>query len=100
MSTRRQHQISRPRSKRSPTSSTRRRSETTLARGAGRVLPPPFGDEIARSVCSVCWAEWLQQQIRVINHYGLRPALKEDREKLYDITREYFGLPQESAKKS
>jgi len=25
--------------------------------------------------------------------------LKEDREKLYEITREYFGLPQESAKK-
>ena len=59
---------------------------------AGRVLPPPLGDEIARSVCAVCWAEWLQQQIRVINHYALRPALKEDREKLYDITREFFGL--------
>jgi Fe-S cluster biosynthesis and repair protein YggX len=60
--------------------------------GAGRVLPGEFGEEIARNVCAVCWAEWLQQQIRVINHYGLRPALKEDREKLYDITREYFGL--------
>jgi Fe-S cluster biosynthesis and repair protein YggX len=60
--------------------------------GAGRVLPGELGEEIARRVCSVCWAEWLQQQIRVINHYGLRPALKDDREKLYDITREYFGL--------
>ena len=60
--------------------------------GAGRVLPGPLGDEIARSVCAVCWAEWLQQQIRVINHYALKPALKEDREKLYDITREFFGL--------
>jgi len=61
--------------------------------GAGRVLPGALGDDIARSVCAVCWAEWLQQQIRVINHYALRPALKEDREKLYDITREFFGLP-------
>lgn len=60
--------------------------------GAGRVLPGALGEEIERSVCAVCWAEWLQQQIRVINHYALRPALKEDREKLYDITREYFGL--------
>ena len=60
--------------------------------GAGRVLPGALGDEVARSVCSVCWAEWLQQQIRVINHYALRPAMKEDREKLYDITREFFGL--------
>ena len=60
--------------------------------GAGRVLPGPLGEEIARSVCAVCWAEWLQQQIRVINHYSLRPSLKEDREKLYGITREFFGL--------
>jgi Fe-S cluster biosynthesis and repair protein YggX len=60
--------------------------------GAGRVLPGALGEEIARSVCAVCWAEWLQQQVRVINHYGLRPALKEDREKLYDFTREFFGM--------
>ena len=60
--------------------------------GAGRVLPGSLGDEIERQVCAVCWAEWLQQQIRVINHYALRPALKEDREKLYSFTREFFGL--------
>ncbi len=61
--------------------------------GAGRVLPGALGDEIAQSVCAVCWKEWMQQQIRVINHYQLRPALKEDREKLYAVTREFFGLP-------
>ena len=60
--------------------------------GAGRVLPGALGDEIERQVCAVCWAEWLQQQIRVINHYALRPVLKEDREKLYAFTREFFGL--------
>ncbi len=60
--------------------------------GAGRVLPGTLGDEIASQVCAVCWAEWLQQQIRVINHYALRPHLKEDREKLYAMTREFFGL--------
>jgi len=68
--------------------------------GAGRVLPGALGDEIARQVCAVCWAEWLQQQIRVINHYALKPALKEDREKLYEITRDYFGLPREGAPKA
>lgn len=67
--------------------------------GAGKVLPGALGEEIAGSVCAVCWAEWLQQQIRVINHYALRPALKEDREKLYEITREFFGLPAEGAPK-
>ena len=60
--------------------------------GAGRVLPGALGEEIAAKVCAVCWAEWLQQQIRVINHYALKPAQREDREKLYAITREYFGL--------
>lgn len=61
--------------------------------GAGRVgLPGALGDEIERSVCAECWKEWLQMQIRVINHYGLRPALKEDRERLYAFTRQFFGL--------
>lgn len=60
--------------------------------GAGRVLPGEIGDEIERNVCAQCWAEWMAQQIRVINHYGLRPALREDREKLYDFTREFLGI--------
>jgi Fe-S cluster biosynthesis and repair protein YggX len=59
---------------------------------AGRVLPGAVGDEIEARVCAQCWTEWLAQQIRVINHYGLRPALREDREKLYDFTREFLGL--------
>jgi Fe-S cluster biosynthesis and repair protein YggX len=61
--------------------------------GAGRVLPGALGDEIERSICADCWKEWLAQQIRVINHYGLRPVLKEDREKLYAFTREFLNLP-------
>ena len=60
--------------------------------GAGRVLPGALGDEIERSICAECWKEWLAQQIRVINHYGLRPVLKEDREKLYAFTREFLNL--------
>jgi Fe-S cluster biosynthesis and repair protein YggX len=59
---------------------------------AGRVLPGAIGDEIEERVCAQCWSEWLAQQIRVINHYALRPALREDREKLYDFTREFLGL--------
>lgn len=61
--------------------------------GAGRVgLPGALGDDIERSICAECWGEWLQTQIRVINHYGLRPAVKEDRERLYGLTREFLGL--------
>lgn len=62
--------------------------------GAGRVLPGSVGDQIEAGVCAECWKEWLAQQVRVINHYGLRPVIKEDREKLYAFTREFFGLPQ------
>ncbi|GAC1488962.1 MAG: hypothetical protein NVS1B1_05840 [Candidatus Limnocylindrales bacterium] len=62
--------------------------------GAGRVgLPGDLGDQIERSVCAECWKEWMAQQVRVINHYGLKPMVKEDREKIYAFTREFFGLP-------
>ena len=68
--------------------------------GAGRVLPGSIGDEIEQRVCAQCWSEWLAQQIRVINHYGLRPAQREDREKLYEFTREFLGLSTEDAAKT
>ena len=61
--------------------------------GAGRVLPGTIGDQIEAGVCAECWKEWLAQQIRVINHYGLRPVMKEDRDKLYAFTREFLDLP-------
>ncbi|MDP9265877.1 MAG: Fe(2+)-trafficking protein [Chloroflexota bacterium] len=61
--------------------------------GAGRVgLPDPLGAEIEARICAECWKEWLQTQIRVINHYGLRPVEKDDREKLYAFTRDFLGL--------
>lgn len=78
-------------------------AELTCARcgmtreGAGRVLPGPLGDDIERQICAVCWQEWTQAQIRVINHYGLQPVRKEDREKLYGSTREFLGLGAEGA---
>ncbi len=55
-------------------------------------LPGSLGRDIERGVCAECWKEWVATQIRVINHYGLRPALKEDRERLYALTREFFKL--------
>ncbi|MBI3522780.1 MAG: Fe(2+)-trafficking protein [Chloroflexi bacterium] len=61
--------------------------------GAGKVgLPGTLGAEVEERVCSVCWAEWVQTQIKVINHYGLKPVLREDREKLYGFTREFLNL--------
>lgn len=78
-------------------------AEVTCARcgdtreGAGPVgLPGELGRAVEARVCAVCWREWLQQQIRVINHYGLRPALKEDRERVYRFTREFLNLDEEA----
>src|SRR5205814_9740563 len=73
--------------------------EVTCARcgitreSAGRTgLPAPLGPEIEARICAECWKEWLATQIRVINHYGLRPAQREDRDKLYELTRDFLQL--------
>ena len=61
--------------------------------GAGKVgLPGALGTDIEARICGECWREWLSTQIRVINHYGLRPAQREDREKLYELAREFLQL--------
>lgn len=61
--------------------------------GAGKVgLPGSLGEAIEARICGECWREWLSTQIRVINHYGLRPAQREDREKLYELAREFLQL--------
>ena len=51
--------------------------------GAGKVgLPGMLGESIESNTCAECWKEWLAQQVRVINHYGLRPFVKEDRDRI------------------
>jgi len=46
-------------------------------RAAGRApmgaapFPNELGERIAGSICSVCWEEWKQRQMVIINHYGL-----------------------------
>jgi Fe-S cluster biosynthesis and repair protein YggX len=61
--------------------------------GAGKVgLPGSLGEDIEARICGECWRDWLATQIRVINHYGLRPAQREDRDKLYELTREFLQL--------
>lgn len=65
----------------------------TTREGAGRVgLPGPLGEAIAARTCAPCWQEWLVNQVRVINHYGLRPAVREDRERVYGFAREFLNL--------
>lgn len=43
-----------------------------------------LGERILAQVCTECWAEWLQHQTLLINHYGLDPREAKAREFLYE----------------
>ena len=51
-----------------------------------------IGDQITASVCKDCWAAWLDQQARVINHYGLQLAYPDDRKQLMGYMKEFLKL--------
>lgn len=34
-------------------------------------FPDELGQRILQSICQVCWDEWLQRQMQLINHYAL-----------------------------
>jgi len=57
---------------------------------------PPLAGDVGRLVfentCRSCWHEWFEQSVGVINHYGLNPASREDREQLYEVMKEFLGL--------
>lgn len=50
------------------------------------------GRLVLENVCQECWNEWFEQSVNVINHYGLNPAIPEDRRQLYQVMREFLGL--------
>jgi Fe-S cluster biosynthesis and repair protein YggX len=57
---------------------------------------PPMGGQIGETilqkVCSTCWNEWVGDQMRFINHYGLQMADPDDRRKLMQVMKEYLNL--------
>ncbi len=40
-------------------------------------FPNELGQQVGTQICQPCWAEWLQKQNTLINHYGL-DLMKED----------------------
>lgn len=64
---------------------------TILCRRCGADKPKlakaPFrtelGENILERICSGCWADWLQHQTLLINHYGLDPREAKAKEFLY-----------------
>jgi Fe-S cluster biosynthesis and repair protein YggX len=62
---------------------------------AGLAQPPLAGDVgqlVFENVCQDCWNEWFEQSVLVINHYGLNPAIREERLQLYEVMKEFLGL--------
>lgn len=52
----------------------------------------PWGVRVQDAVCADCWKAWQEQQTLVMNHYGLRPFLPADREKIYGHMAEFLKL--------
>jgi Fe-S cluster biosynthesis and repair protein YggX len=55
-------------------------------------LAGELGRQVFENVCQQCWNEWFEQSVLVINHYGLNPAIREQRLQLYDVMKEFLGL--------
>ena len=55
-------------------------------------LPGPLGNEILARVSQEAWAEWEEQQIKLVNEYRLDLCKREDRERLVVQLRDFLGL--------
>ena len=75
-------------------------NEVTCARCGetreGLASPPvggALGERIKGNTCAKCWNEWQEDQVRIINHYGLQMADPDDRKKLREAMKEHLNLP-------
>ena len=59
-------------------------------------LSGKLGQDILANVCQSCWREWTQESVNIINHTGLQPVDPSDRQRLYQLLREYLKLPSAS----
>lgn len=55
-----------------------------------RPLPGELGQRIYDNVSMEAWQQWMQEQTRLINEYGLHLADPKAREFLAEQTEEYF----------
>jgi Fe-S cluster biosynthesis and repair protein YggX len=58
-------------------------------------FPNELGQRIATEICQVCWREWLQKQVQVINHFGVDVSSPDGQEFLFANMKGYlFGEAQ------
>lgn len=53
-------------------------------------VPTELGQRVGAEVCQPCWAEWLQKQQMLINHYGLDLANPDTHDFLFDNMKAFF----------
>ena len=53
-------------------------------------IPTELGQQVGAEVCQPCWAEWLQKQNMLINHYGLDLANPDTHDFIFDNMRAFF----------
>ncbi len=60
---------------------------TRCKKDAPKLEKAPFrnsiGDRVHEAICQDCWADWLEHQTLLINHYGLDPRDPKARQFLY-----------------
>jgi Fe-S cluster biosynthesis and repair protein YggX len=58
-------------------------------------LPGALGPVVLENTCAVCWAEWVEEQTRLINHERLLPSEPAHRQVLYQRLAAFLHLPVE-----
>ena len=53
-------------------------------------IPTELGEKIGTTTCKECWAEWLEKQKQVINHFGLDVSSPDAQEYLFDQMKLFF----------
>ncbi len=52
--------------------------------------PTELGQQIGTQICQPCWAEWLQKQVQIINHYGIDVTSPDGQNFLFDNAKGFF----------
>ena len=55
-------------------------------------VPNKYWNQIQESTCSVCWAEWKDMEIKILNEYRLNMLEKEHRKLIKKYMNDFLGL--------
>ena len=53
-------------------------------------IPTDLGKRVGAEICQPCWAEWLQKQNQLINHFGLDLSNPEAHDFLFENMKLFF----------